>query len=51
MRRTAPNIENGKVKRKPYKELRTREYLTPDEVERLMENAWRNFDEEAESHC
>ena len=36
MVKTLPSIVNGKVKRKPYKELRTREYLTPDEVERLM---------------
>ena len=28
--------ENGKAKRKPYKELRSMEYLTPDEVDRLM---------------
>ncbi len=33
---TPPNIENGKVRRKPYSELRSREYLTPDEVESLM---------------
>ena len=39
MPRTSPNTENGKVRRKPYKELRTREYLTPDEVERLMDAA------------
>ena len=35
-RDTTPNIENGKVRRKPYSELRSREYLTPDEVELLM---------------
>ena len=39
MPRTAPNIENGKVKRKPYKELRSREYLKPDEIENLMDAA------------
>ena len=35
---TAPNIENGKVPpiRRPNKDLRSREYLTPDEVERLI---------------
>ena len=33
---TTPNIVNGKVPRRPYKELRPREYLTPDEIERLM---------------
>ena len=32
----SPTIVNGKVSRRPYKELRSREYLTPDEVERLM---------------
>ena len=30
------SIVNGKVTRKPYKELRSREYLTPDEVDLLM---------------
>ena len=35
----SPTIVNGKVARKPYKELRPREYLTPDEVERLMQAA------------
>jgi integrase len=39
MSSTNPNIENGKVTRKPYKELRSREYLTPDEVEQLMQAA------------
>ncbi len=39
MPRTPPNTENGKVKRRPYKEVRTREYLTPNEVERLMDAA------------
>ena len=36
--KAAPNIENGKVppKRKTNKESRSREYLTPDEVDRLM---------------
>ena len=37
MSKVVPITVNGKVRRKPYKELRTREYLTPDEVERLME--------------
>jgi type 1 fimbriae regulatory protein FimE len=32
---------NGKVTRKPYKELRSREYLTSDEIDRLMEAASR----------
>jgi type 1 fimbriae regulatory protein FimB/type 1 fimbriae regulatory protein FimE len=34
-----PAIANGTVppRRRPNKELRTREYLTPDEVERLLE--------------
>ena len=36
---SAPTNENGKVKRKPYKELRSREYLTTDEVESLMKAA------------
>jgi hypothetical protein len=35
----APTNENRKVTRKPYKELRSREYLTPDEVESLMKAA------------
>ncbi len=35
-KRPSPNIENGKVKRRPYSEIRSREYLTPDEVEDLM---------------
>lgn len=35
----SPNTENGKVRRKPYRELRSREYLTPDEVEQLMKAA------------
>jgi type 1 fimbriae regulatory protein FimE len=39
MPRTSPSIENGKVTRKPYKELRSREYLTPNEVEQLMQAA------------
>ena len=39
MPRTALSIENGKVKRKPYKELRSREYLKPDEIENLMDAA------------
>ena len=36
--RTAPNTLNGKVPppRKTNKEVRSREYLTPDEVERLL---------------
>lgn len=34
-----PNIENGKVKRKAYTDIRPREYLTPEEVERLMNAA------------
>ena len=37
--KAAPNIENGKVRppsRKTNKEVRSREYLTPDEVDRLM---------------
>jgi len=37
--KAAPNIENGKVSpplRKTNKESRSREYLTPDEVDRLM---------------
>ncbi len=33
---STPAIVNGKVPRKPYKELRPREYLTPEEVDRLM---------------
>ncbi len=39
MPRVSPSIENGKVTRKPYKSLRPREYLTPDEVELLMQAA------------
>ncbi len=39
MPKASPTIENGKVTRKPYKELRSREYLTPDEVELLMHAA------------
>ena len=38
-RRKAPTTVNGKValpRRRPNKELRTREYLTPSEVERLI---------------
>lgn len=38
-RRKPPNTENGKVtlpRRRPNKELRTREYLTPAEAERLI---------------
>lgn len=38
-RRKAPNAENGKValpRRRPNKELRAREYLTPAEAERLI---------------
>jgi len=38
-RRTAPNTENGKVatpRRRPNKELRSREHLTPSEVEQLI---------------
>ena len=37
--KATPNIENGKVNppsRKPNKEVRSREYLTGDEVQRLM---------------
>ena len=37
--RAVPNIENGKVSppsRKTNKESRSREYLTPDEIDRLM---------------
>jgi len=37
--RAAPNAENGKVappRRRPNRESRTREYLTPSEVERLL---------------
>ena len=36
--RAAPNTLNGKVPppRKTNKEVRSREYLTPDEIERLM---------------
>lgn len=37
--RTASNNINRKVTRKPYKELRSREYLTPDEVDSLMKAA------------
>jgi len=37
--RTAPSNVNRKVTRKPYKELRSREYLTPDEVDLLMKAA------------
>ena len=40
--KAAPNIENGKVNppsRKTNKEVRSREYLTGDEVDRLMEAA------------
>jgi len=33
---TSPTIVNGKVARKPYKELRPREYLTAEELDRLM---------------
>ena len=38
-RRQAPTAENGKVappRRRPNRDLRTREYLTPTEAERLM---------------
>lgn len=38
----APNIENGKVRppaRKTNREVRSREHLTPDEVERLISSA------------
>ncbi len=35
----APTIVNGKVTRKPYKDIRSREYLTPDEMENLMDTA------------
>jgi type 1 fimbriae regulatory protein FimB/type 1 fimbriae regulatory protein FimE len=41
-RKTTPNTVNGKVRpptRRPNKATRTREYLTPDEVERLLEAA------------
>ena len=37
--KTPPSIENGKVRRKPYKELRSREYLSQEEIERLMKAA------------
>lgn len=40
----APSIENGKVtppRRRPNHESRPREYLTPDEVDRLMQAAGR----------
>ena len=39
MNNVVPMTINGKVSRKPYKELRAREYLRPDEVERLMDAA------------
>ena len=39
MPKRAPNIVNRKVTRKPYKDIRAREYLKPDEVEKLMESA------------
>ncbi len=35
----APSTENGKVRRKPYKALRSREYLTPEEVDQLLKAA------------
>jgi hypothetical protein len=37
-RRQQPNIKNRKVtpRRRPNRELRQREYLTPDEVSRLL---------------
>ena len=41
-RRRAPNTENGKVAppgRRPNRESRTREYLTPAEIERLLDAA------------
>jgi type 1 fimbriae regulatory protein FimE len=41
-RKCAPTAENGKVgppKRKPNRDTRTREYLTPGEMEKLMEAA------------
>ncbi len=42
-KRKAPNIVNGKVppRRVPNRERRSREYLTPDEVEKLMTAAGR----------
>ena len=39
---TAPNIENGKVQppiRKKNQDVRSREHLTPDEVDRLIRSA------------
>jgi integrase len=38
---SSPSTVNGKVVRKPYKELRSREYFTTDEIDRLMEAASR----------
>jgi type 1 fimbriae regulatory protein FimB/type 1 fimbriae regulatory protein FimE len=42
--RRAPNAKNGKVppRRRPNREFRSREYLTPDEVERLLAAAGRH---------
>ena len=36
MAKQAPITVNRKVTRKPYKDIRSREYLTPDELEKLM---------------
>ena len=38
-KRPSPSIENGKVRRKPYSEIRSREYLTPEEIDQLMDAA------------
>src|ERR1022692_1453153 len=41
-RRRAPNAENGKVdppRRRPNRDSRTREYLAPSEMERLLDAA------------
>ena len=40
-RKSAPNIENGKVppRRRPNNEVRSREYLTQDELDALMKTA------------
>ncbi len=40
-KRSAPSIENGKVPppRRKNKDVRSREHLTPDEVERLITSA------------
>ncbi len=36
---TSPSIVNGKVSRKPYRDIRSREYLTADEIQALMHAA------------